>query len=49
MLTVGPDPRGYMREAYALFAGDGSEERMREIAKRSAADEFYAKLYLGLY
>jgi lipoprotein NlpI len=50
LLKVGKDPRGYMREAYALFAGTGDEERLRATADDGgAAEDFYSWLYVALY
>ena len=50
LLRVGRDPRAYMREAYALFDGSGSEERLLATAENGgAAEEFYGWLYVGLY
>ena len=50
LLEVGRDPRGYMREAYALFAGDGSEAALRATADGGgAAEDFYSWLYVGLF
>ena len=50
LLEVGRDPRGYMREAYALFAGDGSEAALRATADGGgAAGGFLPWLYVGLF
>lgn len=49
LLKVGRDPRGYMREAYRLFGGEGSEEELRAVAANGPADEFYSLLYVGLW
>ena len=50
LLKVGRDPRGYMREAYRLFNGEGSEEELRAVGnKNGPADEFYSLLYVGLW
>jgi hypothetical protein len=49
ILVVGRDPRGYMREAYRLFDGAGSEEELRAVAANGPADEFYSLLYVGLW
>ena len=49
LLKVGRDPRGYMREAYRLFQGEGSEEELRAVAANGPADEFYSLLYVGLW
>ena len=49
ILKVGRDPRGYMREAYRLFNGEGSEEELRAVAANGPADEFSALLYVGLW
>ena len=46
---MGTDPRGYMREAYALFSGEGSEAALVSAGNRGAADAFYALLYVGLW
>ena len=49
LLKVGPDPRAYMREAYALFSGEGSEAALRAVGERGPAEEFYSLLYVGLW
>ena len=50
LLAVGRDPRGYMRAAYALFAGTGDENALRAVAANGgAAEDFYSWLYVGLY
>ena len=52
LLTVGRDPRPYMRVAYDLFAGAASEEDLARVGHdggRGSAQEFYANLYLGLF
>ena len=42
--------RGYMRAAYALFAGTGDEDALRAVAANGgAAEDFYSWLYVGLY
>eukprot|EP00667_Euglena_gracilis_P020167 EG_transcript_21772 len=48
LLQVGPDPRPYMRAAYALFQGRAAERDLEAVgADRRTA--FYSNLYLGLY
>lgn len=47
---TGKDPRPYMRLVDALFRGDGSEKAvLLEGEKGGLREEFYAKLYAGLY
>jgi lipoprotein NlpI len=55
LLPVGADRRVPMREVYALFAGTGSEEQVREAVEGAEGDgaraeaSFYAELYLALF
>ena len=49
LLRVGRDPRGVMRNAYALFDGSGSVDQLREVGNGSASDLFYSRLYIGLW
>uniref|UniRef100_A0A7S1JEY7 Uncharacterized protein n=1 Tax=Eutreptiella gymnastica TaxID=73025 RepID=A0A7S1JEY7_9EUGL len=48
MLQVGRDSRPYMRAAYDLFRGTGTEEGLKQAAV-DGPSEFYSNLYLGLY
>ena len=48
ILRVGRDSRPYMRAAYNLFQGTGTEADL-EAAGRDVASRFYSDLYLGLY
>jgi lipoprotein NlpI len=49
MLVTGKDSRLVMSSVYGLFAGQNDEGALREAGKRSASDEFYSALYLGLW
>ena len=49
MLVTGKDSRPVMSSVYGLFSGRNDEEALREAGKRSASDEFYSALYLGLW
>jgi lipoprotein NlpI len=49
ILPVGPDPRVPMKEIYEMFAGRLSPEAMIKSGGNTAAGQFYAQLYAGLY
>jgi lipoprotein NlpI len=49
LLPVGPDARVPMREVYEMFKGTIGPEKVLAAAGASAASEFYAHLYVGLY
>jgi lipoprotein NlpI len=49
LLPVGPDARVPMREVYQMFNGTIGSEKVLAAAGASAASEFYAHLYVGLY
>jgi lipoprotein NlpI len=49
LLPVGPDSRVPMREVYQMFNGTIGPEKVLAAAGASAAAEFYAHLYVGLY
>ncbi|MDY7016525.1 MAG: hypothetical protein SVX43_23595, partial [Cyanobacteriota bacterium] len=50
LLPVRNDPRRVMRQAYELFAGKGSLDRVLEVGNREGQrGRFYSHLYAGLY
>jgi len=50
LLPVGPDPRVPMRQIYEMFRGTMTPDQVMTATRgQSAAAEFYAHLYIGLY